>query len=709
MSASEQSKSASPSSPAGVLPRQRRRRREGHWFLLSVTIHVLAFAALLYLTPVRELMQELRRPTRPEDTMSAAGLADLADSIERNAARRIALNADALANVSQKIGQIQSGIREEFSAFEQRRRESAARDALDEMEKALEGMDEAVTTIQEDASVEATDRLQAAIEHAQERAAGKLKLVQGNVSAVTAGQLAATEAHQQAKAAHDAHSTQKVRVARLQQALAKEQRGARQVRDGLEALKSQKKPARQVDKQAQRLAEQEQKVAAAREALDEARQQQEALRRLAAESQELARAAQKDVANALRNAIEQQGGGGAESASMAGLPQAPVQNAAPAPAPPDEAAMDLGQRYDQARKLEDSIAETFKEVRAMDLAMVRDIPIEQARGDIDLIRPVRPDLDVELLRQGARNEERFEAHKEEVRTALRETSSMVNLAQRMLEMASESVEKMKFGTDVELAPEEEGAVDFRLVIRELAREDVAGRFSDLAAAMQALDQQQAAGGGGAAGRPGVDYQDLTAEELAALGRLPLFGDQGAQDEAGAPLPELTPEMVTVGTRKLDAAGQPAEWVYIDTWYTIGPFPNPKRINIDREFPPDSLVDLDATYVGKGGRTIRWQFVQSDQPQVVPPNAEPYGIWYAYTEFYCDQPQDVLIAMGSDDRGNLKINGVPVWISSKQLKGWSVDEVWRRVHFTQGVNRILYRVENGWQATGFSLVLRLDEP
>jgi len=345
--------------------------------------------------------------------------------------------------------------------------------------------------------------------------------------------------------------------------------------------------------------------------------------------------------------------------------------------------------------------------------MVRDITLEDARSDIDVIRPVRPDLNVELLREAARTDERFEAHKEEARTALRETSSMVNLAHRMLEMATQSVDKMRFGTNVQLAPEEE-APDFRLIIRDLAMEDVSGRFSDLARMMEALEAQEGEGGprrggdGSGGGRGSrLDYEDLTAEEQAGAAALPRFGAEGA-DEAGL-LPELPPDVPAVGARKIGPDGQPGNWMFIDSWYTVGPFPNPDRINIDREFPPDSLVDLDAIYVGKDGRRIRWQFVQSDGPQIQPPNAEPYGIWYAYTEFYCDRPRDVLIALGTDDRGTLKINGLPIWISSKQLKGWDIDEVWRRVHFNRGTNRILYRVENGWQTMGFSLVLRLEEP
>ena len=91
-----------------------------------------------------------------------------------------------------------------------------------------------------------------------------------------------------------------------------------------------------------------------------------------------------------------------------------------------------------------------------------------------------------------------------------------------------------------------------------------------------------------------------------------------------------------------------------------------------------------------------------------PNAEEYGIWYAYTELYFDEPRDMIIAMGTDDRGVLKINDVPVWVSSKRLKCWTIDEVWRKVHFNKGINRILYRVENGWAHIAFSMVLHMAE-
>ncbi len=60
---------------------------------------------------------------------------------------------------------------------------------------------------------------------------------------------------------------------------------------------------------------------------------------------------------------------------------------------------------------------------------------------------------------------------------------MVNLAHRMLEMSTQSVAKMKFGSDLVTA-EPLKTPDFLLIIRELAMEDVSGRFSNMAAMIQ---------------------------------------------------------------------------------------------------------------------------------------------------------------------------------------------------------------------------------
>jgi len=168
---------------------------------------------------------------------------------------------------------------------------------------------------------------------------------------------------------------------------------------------------------------------------------------------------------------------------------------------------------------------------------------------------------------------------------------------------------------------------------------------------------------------------------------------------------LDPKTPKVFGRKINENGTPVEWMFVDTWYTIGPFPNPHRMNIHRKFPPETVIDLDATYVGKDGKEIRWTWVQTHESEVTPADPAEYAIYYAYTEVWCDRPMDLWVAVGSDDKANVWLNDMPIWISSDKLKGWRVNEGFRKVTFKAGVNRVLYRVENGWLHVGYSFGIR----
>jgi len=150
----------------------------------------------------------------------------------------------------------------------------------------------------------------------------------------------------------------------------------------------------------------------------------------------------------------------------------------------------------------------------------------------------------------------------------------------------------------------------------------------------------------------------------------------------------------------------AEWMFVDSWYVLGPFPNPNRQNIDTAFGPEKLLDLDASYPGKGGKTISWAFHQAKSAEVRPPVSQEYAVYYFYTELNFEEAGDHWIAIGSDDKSHLWLNGQTVWVSSTNLKGWQAGEGLRRVHFQKGKNRLLLRVENGWLGVGASLVIRV---
>ena len=89
------------------------------------------------------------------------------------------------------------------------------------------------------------------------------------------------------------------------------------------------------------------------------------------------------------------------------------------------------------------------------------------------------------------------------------------------------------------------------------------------------------------------------------------------------------DLAAVPGRIIGAGAVPGRWMYVDGWYLLGPFDNAGRANIDKQFPPETVVDLNATYVGKRGRPVRWEFHQSPQPRVAPPfddfNPLPGGV------------------------------------------------------------------------------------
>jgi hypothetical protein len=162
------------------------------------------------------------------------------------------------------------------------------------------------------------------------------------------------------------------------------------------------------------------------------------------------------------------------------------------------------------------------------------------------------------------------------------------------------------------------------------------------------------------------------------------------------------------TRRIGGEGaRLAPWIAPDAWYIIGPFPNRWRSQIETSFPPELEIDRDATYEGRDGRPISWQYVRTPRVGIIPPDMVDFAVYYAYTEINCATPLDCWLAIGSDDYSKVWLNGLLIWSGSKNEKIWSATEGFRRVHLQQGVNKILYRLENGINGCEFSLVIALE--
>jgi hypothetical protein len=201
------------------------------------------------------------------------------------------------------------------------------------------------------------------------------------------------------------------------------------------------------------------------------------------------------------------------------------------------------------------------------------------------------------------------------------------------------------------------------------------------------------------------------------------GIPGASGADGAP-EDVSGIVVPSPGRRVASRGESPNWMFVDSWYILGPFDNIGRRNIEKKFPPETVIDLNATYPGKNGVPICWEFQQSGRPNVMPllagynaaqrnpaldaeanyRNNLEYIIYYAYTELWFEEACDLWVAIASDDFSKVWIEDQLVWTSGKKLKPWRLNEGLRKVRFTQGVNRILYRVENGNNRTEFSLVI-----
>tara|TARA_B100001971_G_scaffold212105_1_gene241329 strand:+ start:37014 stop:37976 length:963 start_codon:yes stop_codon:yes gene_type:complete len=162
-------------------------------------------------------------------------------------------------------------------------------------------------------------------------------------------------------------------------------------------------------------------------------------------------------------------------------------------------------------------------------------------------------------------------------------------------------------------------------------------------------------------------------------------------------------------RRFDQESSRKGWIFVDTWYIIGPWDLPKGPEFEQSFPPETMVDLDASYEGKRhprtkeAMQLRWRFVQSGSLRIKPPDELSSTVYFAYTEVFCESAMDVVVAVASDDRAKLWINNLVVF-QDVGLSGWQLDEGFRRVLLKPGYNSVLLRLENGPAVANFSVLM-----
>ena len=160
---------------------------------------------------------------------------------------------------------------------------------------------------------------------------------------------------------------------------------------------------------------------------------------------------------------------------------------------------------------------------------------------------------------------------------------------------------------------------------------------------------------------------------------------------------------------LNTSAQTDQWLFVGDWYVLNRYDNKGRANIQKVYPPESILDLNAHYLSEDGKPMKWEYESYAPPRMTPYGWEEWKIYYFYTEIYFDEETEAWFAIGSDDRSDLWINDLPVWHSANQHKGLDPGEGFRKVVFKKGHNKVLLRLENGHGGAAVSLFLNLQSP
>lgn len=142
--------------------------------------------------------------------------------------------------------------------------------------------------------------------------------------------------------------------------------------------------------------------------------------------------------------------------------------------------------------------------------------------------------------------------------------------------------------------------------------------------------------------------------------------------------------------------------YIRDWHLLGPFDNTDRAGFDTAWPPETGVDLDASYTGAGGATIRWKAYEPgstgyvDLARAIRPDDVP-GVAYAYRTMESDTDKTVQISLGSNDGVKLWLNG-ELLLSSKTSRVARPRDELVTFPLKKGTNTVLVKIDQlggGW--------------
>lgn len=372
-------------------------------------------------------------------------------------------------------------------------------------------------------------------------------------------------------------------------------------------------------------------------------------------------------------------------------------------------AMSTSEMYETIQDLATAVDESFAENRAAELAAAENISFEEAQDKV--FKPetdTGPELGEALAANDPSDLESFESFNEALDQATRAAEIMARTAaNRSSQIMGESGEA---GSETRQAEALQEALQQRSRIRSemsmLASNDgrQQGNVQDMRQLMANSYSLSSSQSGDSLGLDGVTLQMSSNTDLSQ------GGDSKTSSKTNTVrLSQNEVLRQAIPGRRLDMSAGRKGWIFLDTWYVIGPWDRPKTNSFDTPFPPETLIDLDAEYVGKvNPKTgepldLEWRFVQTENIRINPPDEIGDSVYYAFTEVFSEKAMEVMIAVASDDIAKLWINDLVVW-QDEGLSSWRLDEGFRRILLRPGYNTVLIRVENGPAVCYFSVLM-----
>ena len=143
----------------------------------------------------------------------------------------------------------------------------------------------------------------------------------------------------------------------------------------------------------------------------------------------------------------------------------------------------------------------------------------------------------------------------------------------------------------------------------------------------------------------------------------------------------------------------AEGTRLGPWWVIFPFDNIDETGFDTVYPPETEIELDKEYIGKGGRKIGWYKTNRRGENVFSNVPEDDVTGYALTYLDSDRDQNMLLSLGSDDTIKIWVNDVLIFSKYVHRPLRRADDV-IQLPIAKGRNKILVKVTNGFGPWGF---------